>query len=268
MPPPFPSSLSLPPPSPGSRVAVFVMRDRFVRKKREEKKADVCLNLYPCVIKDYLISLSVYLSVCLSVCLSDPPPPLPPPPVSHTLLLERILWQRISGNIHHAYVPMKTLNCHHHQTPTQPGFNMPVEQMPHASTEQFGMVPARPLLVLYPFFLWSKLPPPPPPPPPLPLLPAQDYVILFTESLKLNTPVVPLMRRNKEPFWPMLKFYGHLPPLPPPPPRDYNRYVYRLAQTEQTCDAAVAHRQGTVWAADEVSWSFTFSSSSSSSSSS
>ena len=30
-------------------VAVFVIRDRF------EKKADTCLNLYPCVIKYYLI---------------------------------------------------------------------------------------------------------------------------------------------------------------------------------------------------------------------
>jgi len=41
-------------------VAVFVIRDRSVRKnktKNKTKTADLCLNLYPCVIKYCLISL-------------------------------------------------------------------------------------------------------------------------------------------------------------------------------------------------------------------
>ena len=40
-------------------VAVFVIRERFVRKKDKRKKADLCLNLYSCVMKYYLI-LSLY----------------------------------------------------------------------------------------------------------------------------------------------------------------------------------------------------------------
>ena len=51
-------------------VAVFVMRNKFVKKE----EADLCLNLYPCVIKhSYYLSLcpSVRLSVCHSVGLSD-----------------------------------------------------------------------------------------------------------------------------------------------------------------------------------------------------
>ena len=44
-------------------VAVFVIRDRFV------KKADLCLNLYPCVIK-YSLSVSLSVSVCVSLCVS------------------------------------------------------------------------------------------------------------------------------------------------------------------------------------------------------
>ena len=54
-------------------VAVFVIWDRFV------KKADLCLNLYPCVINYTLsvsvslslsVSLCVFLSVCPSLCVS------------------------------------------------------------------------------------------------------------------------------------------------------------------------------------------------------
>ena len=46
-------------------VAVFVIRDRYICKK-----ADLCLNLYPCVIKYYLI-LSLSLSLSLSPENSD-----------------------------------------------------------------------------------------------------------------------------------------------------------------------------------------------------
>ena len=46
-------------------VAVFVIRDRFVKKK-----ADMCLYLYPCVIKYHLLSslsVPIYLSNYLSI---------------------------------------------------------------------------------------------------------------------------------------------------------------------------------------------------------
>ena len=42
---------------------------RKKKRKKERKKADLCLRLYPCVIKYYLISLiPAYLPICLSVC--------------------------------------------------------------------------------------------------------------------------------------------------------------------------------------------------------
>ena len=43
-------------------VAVFVIRDRFVKKK-----ADLCLNLYPCVTKYSLLFLLLSLSLSLSL---------------------------------------------------------------------------------------------------------------------------------------------------------------------------------------------------------
>ena len=49
--------------------AVFVIRDRLVKKKKlkkikeeDKKKATCALNLYPCVIKYYLISLELSAS--------------------------------------------------------------------------------------------------------------------------------------------------------------------------------------------------------------
>ena len=45
-------------------VAVFVIRNRFV------KKADLCLNLFPCVIKYYVLSVCLSLSLCLCLSLS------------------------------------------------------------------------------------------------------------------------------------------------------------------------------------------------------
>ena len=42
-------------------VAVFVIRDRYVRENNNNNnnnKADLCLNLYPCVIIKYDLSLS------------------------------------------------------------------------------------------------------------------------------------------------------------------------------------------------------------------
>ena len=59
--------------------AMFVIRDRFVKKKKP-----ACLNLYPCVIKYYLVLSYIspdspfFLSICLSLYLPLPPPPLPP----------------------------------------------------------------------------------------------------------------------------------------------------------------------------------------------
>ena len=45
-------------------VAVFVIRERFV------KKADLCLNLYPCIIRYNWAIIIILLSYLISVCMS------------------------------------------------------------------------------------------------------------------------------------------------------------------------------------------------------